>query len=169
MTNLCRHLLVLFIPLAAASAQERPAPVVELYEEISGPAVQTQSLQLLRDGSVVSETYDWATSRGGGPHRRALLCKIDSARVEAILAQAKSAIAVLPRTIDTDAPIPIDGPYQSIRVGADRNASSTLHEPASANSLGAKQFKTKWSELAGRLNCHGPNNSFKPKPLRGSA
>ena len=152
MTNLLSRLLFVLLPIGAATAKEK-SPVVELYNHVSGPAIETHSLRLMEDGTVVSETYDWRKSGKGYPHNLVVLCRLTSAQKEAAVSQAEATVSDLSRTVKAPRFVSIDGPYKTIEVTTGgKSIRSTLYDPESNGSAGAQDFHEAWAKLTADLN-----------------
>ena len=137
------------VTLAAGDAK------VELFNELVGPAMKTESLRLLPDGKVIEEKYDLYNSKS--PHTEVILCSHSPDKVAHLVAQASTLVGALPHVIDEDAPVPVDGPTQTIAVAqANVRLRSIWYSPASSNaSRQARQFVRAWQSIkALLLSCH---------------
>jgi hypothetical protein len=141
---------------------------IELFEQIIGPAVKTISLELQDSGEVTIESYDLTTSSASGPLTKTVLCKMDRHEANVLLVHAKSLVRGLPKTVDPNMPVMVDGPFKIITVALpSRRLKSAWFSPSDTpNSTEAQQFNEAWKQLESGLHCNRSNNSFKPNPLR---
>ena len=153
--------------LASGCAQNA---TIQLYDHIAGPAVHVHSTRLQKNGSVVFEEYNITGRKDRMADGVSTLCKMPSANAASAVQEAIEVTSGLPSFIEPDGPVAFDGPFRSmtIRKGK-REFKSTLSDYDTAKSQDAQRFLAAWHQLERLLSCHGPNSSFKPKPLRGSA
>jgi hypothetical protein len=145
--NLRRYLaaLVLSVSVVAQAQQVK----VMLFDHIIGPAVKTQSLQLLDDGSVVDERYDITIEHSGSSLQSRVVCRYSSDSVDDLVKQIAEMAEVLPSDIDAGRPLSIDGPSKLIEVTTPNgDLRSVWDDPSTKNlSSQAQQFVHVWEGI----------------------
>jgi hypothetical protein len=143
---------------------------IQLYDHIAGPAVHVHSTRLQKNGSVVFEEYNITGQKDREANGMSTLCKMPSASAASAVQEAIAVTSALPSFIEPDGPVALDGPFRSMTIRKGKlEFRSTLSDYDTAKSQDAQRFLDAWHQLERLLSCHGPNNSFKPNPLRGSA
>jgi hypothetical protein len=145
-------------------------PTIELYDHIAGPAVHVHSTRLLKTGSVVFEEYNITGQKDRDAGGISTLCKMSSSTAASVVQEATALTSGLPSVIYPNEPVALDGPFRSITIrNGNREIRSTSEQYTAPESPDAIRFLDVWHQIGRLLSCHGPNNSYKPKPLRGSA
>ena len=166
------HLRVLvlagLVPVFASACAQNAT--IKLYDHIAGPAVHVHSTTLLESGSVVFNEYNITNQKDRATDGVSTLCRMPSATAASVAEQAFAITSGLPSVVDPNEPQVLDGPFRSITIRkGEREFRSTSSSYDSPKSKDAKRFLAAWHQLEQLLSCHGPNNSFKPTPLRGAA
>ena len=163
-----RLLILTSLSLAITSGCAQNA-TIRLYDHIAGPAVHVHSTRLLKNGSVVFEEYNITGHKDRKADGISTLCKMSSATAASVVQEAIVVTSDLPSVIDSDEPRMLDGPFRSITIRKGKTELNSTSSDYTAKSQDAQRFLNAWHQLERLLSCHGPNNSFKPNPLRGSA
>ena len=170
MKKVHQRLLLLAIFSSVITSGCAQNATIQLYDHIAGPAVHVHSTRLLKNGSVVFEEYNITDQKDRKADGMSTLCKMPSATAASVAQEALVITSGLPSFIDPDGPIALDGPFRSITIRkGKREFNSTSNDYEAAKSQDAKRFLDAWHQIERLLSCHGPNNSFKPTPLRGAA
>ena len=153
-------LITLLTLSACASGPSAKAPeqmaLVELRDQIAGPAVHVHSTSLLQNGAILFDEYNITGKKDRKTNGSFTLCKLSSSNTQALVAQALRLTTNLPSIVDPEAIVALDGPYRVIIVrDGGRELRSSLDDYDGNDSEDARRFQEAWRKLEQLVSCPG--------------